>query len=206
MTRNTSGTTSQADSPQRVHVQEDDHGRQFHDDPAGPVGDGRPPTGGRVVPAERGGLVKQIQESRDRDREDRPDQDAVDIQFSHSRSLFRLCLHFRRRIPDFQSLSLQACGFRGRLPARATLFMLSSQMPSENGIWRGINGSFRLVPVMLLGKQEECEEIKPDSYPAHIGTWFEDEEGTVTYECLSKPLVGTTDLFLGVIRGTMVLY
>lgn len=54
--------------------------------------------------------------------------------------------------------------------------------------------------------QEECEKIKPDSYPAHVGTWFEDEEGTVTYECLPKPLVGTTDLFLGVIRGTMVLY
>ncbi len=53
--------------------------RQFHDDPAEPVVDVRPPTAAAVVAAVRCSDAEQVNEGGDRERDDRPDQGAVNL-------------------------------------------------------------------------------------------------------------------------------
>ncbi len=88
-------------------------------------------------------------------------------------------------------MGLQACGFHGRPPARATLFMLSSQMPFENGIWRGINDSFRPVLRWLVcnGRNERFPVYDPVcGYPRPGGcAWWGARKANLG---LARPHVG----------------
>ena len=74
--------------PHEIHVQKDDHGWQFHDNPARPIGEVRSPADDWVVAAEWGRAVQQVQEGRNCCCDDRPHQGVVDLQFIHLTHLF----------------------------------------------------------------------------------------------------------------------